>query len=119
MAFDPESVTAEIAGTLRVQAGADFQRIRQIVGTHAASIAAQAELLVQSRIESAAAGTGSVLDEFFADQLKVQVRHLAQTVAAMTVLTLEKAWNAMVGIVWTAMNAALSGAGLPGLPIPH
>lgn len=78
----------------------------------------QAALLVQIRV-SGELSEDSEMFEFMIEQFQDKVENFSIAVANLTVLTLQKAWNASVDVIWGAINAALEGASLPALPIPE
>src|SRR3954471_17105528 len=63
----------------------------------------------QARLIADQAVAGQLSDEqrdFFLDHLKSHTKDLALMIAALTALTAEKAWNAIVGVLWGAINTA-------------
>ncbi len=73
------------------------------------AIAQQAEL-VSSGIESG--GITEETSEFFLDSLEDMVLSFTKTLRGLMMVTIEKVWNAMVGVIWKAIGAA-TGMVLP------
>lgn len=53
--------------------------------------------------------------DWFLGNLARMTENFARTVAALTILTLEKAWNTVVGILWGAIKGAIGAT----IPIPR
>lgn len=56
--------------------------------------------------------------DWFLDNLERMSANFARTIAGLTILTLEKAWNAIVGALWDAINAVTETALGFALPVP-
>lgn len=59
--------------------------------------------------------------DWFLKNLEKLAENFARTVIALTILTLEKAWNAIVGTLWKAINGAVEATlgfaiSIPGVP---
>ena len=80
-------------------------------------LAQQGALIAQSRLAGTLSEDDDLFD-FFVQQLKDLTPNFARSVAPMTLLTIEQAWNALVGVVWGTVNKALSAGRLAGLPLP-
>jgi len=55
---------------------------------------------------------------WFLEKLEEVAANFARSVAALTLLTIEQAWNAIVETLWGAINGAISGAIGGLLPVP-
>ena len=80
-------------------------------------MADQAAAIAQARI------TGSLKDDddtfdFFTNQLKDLATNFARSVATLTLLIIEQAWNAVVKVVWGAINGALASVKIADIPLP-
>ncbi len=84
----------------------------------------QLELLSQKAIWLASSrATGDLknndkLFEHFEDNLKESAHNFAKTIALHTIATLQKAWNAIVGTLWDAMDMILGKVGISPLVRP-
>ncbi len=117
MAVELESLLQDIVGAVKGIVDEDWPRIAGFARTQSRMLANHAAMI------SAARATGSLRHDdegfaFFISQLEAMTRNFAQAVAAQTAVTLERAWNAVVGVIWGAINAALGGAGLAAVPRP-
>ena len=117
MDFDTGKVVEDIISALKGAVGDGWSAISGFAEKQAKMLANQAAMIAQSRI------TGSLKDdddmfEFFTDQLKDHATNFARSVATLTLLTIEQAWNAMVKVVWGAINGALASAKIAGIPLP-
>lgn len=80
-------------------------------------ISKQTALIARMRIDGDLKDDDDMF-EFLLEQLEDKIRNFAIAVANMTALTLEKAWNASVGVIWGAINKMLKGVGISPVPIP-
>lgn len=72
----------------------------------------QQTILVQTGIAA-----GQITEEtrdFFLDGIEDMVMNFARTLRGLVLVTIEKVWNAIVGVLWKAINSATGLA----LPIP-
>lgn len=117
MEFDIEETVGAMADALKEELLDGWSTVSSFVQMQSKQLATQAQMIATSR----AAGslrTDDDLFEFFIEQLKDKTENFARTVAALTVLTLEKAWNAAVGVLWGAIDKVLAGVGLAPLNLP-
>jgi hypothetical protein len=117
MAFDPDATAATMVAALKGEITAGWGKISGLARSQSSQLARQAAVIIESRI-AGSLRTDEALYEFFVRGLRENARNFARTVAAMTIATLDRAWNAVVGALWSAINGALTGAGLAALPIP-
>jgi adenylate kinase len=115
MVLDVQGTIDALLTALRGAAGTGWTAISGFASKQAPQLVHQAEMIAQSR------ANGSLKDDdelfqFFVDQLADSVKEVAHYIAAMTVLTIEKAWNAMVGVIWGALQKALGALPWPALP---
>lgn len=114
MVLDIQGIIDALISALKGAAGTGWTTISSFVTKQSALLADQAETIAQGRL------TGSLKDDdelfhFFVDELADSAKELAHYVAAMTVLTIEKAWNAVVGVLWGELQKALGALPLPAL----
>ena len=64
---------------------------------------------------SAAGQLSDDLRQFFLKQLEDSALVFAKTLAGLAMITIEKVWNAVVGVLWSTVNAAISSV----LPQPQ
>ncbi len=60
--------------------------------------------------------TGQITDEtkdFFLDGLEDMALNFAKTLRGLLMVTIEKVWNAVVGVLWTAIRESIPGIVLP------
>ena len=118
--MDAASILAEVRDALRGELGAGYSAIAAFVEIQGQLLAEQAEFIARHR------ASGELNDRMFAilaKGLEDNTRNLANSVAMLTALTLEKAWNAVAEALWGGMRTILSAAGvsselLPATP-PH
>lgn len=71
----------------------------------------------QAALVSAGIASGQITEEtqsFFLDSLKTMAQSFANTLQGLTAVTIEKVWNAMVGVIWSAIGTA-TGIQLPAI----
>lgn len=117
MDFDPLALIEKLLGDLQAMLQADWEKVSPYAQRQTKLLAAQAQMIVQSRLAGSLKGEDDLYD-FFLEQLKRLAANFARTLAALTVLTLEKIWNKIVGTLWGAINDTLKGAGLVGIILP-
>ena len=117
MAIDIGTTTGQLIGAIQSQLKSGWSTISSFVTTQSKMLATQAAWIAQDRVVGSLRNDDDLFN-FFIQQLKDSIKSFAHTVAALTVLTLEKAWNAAVGVLWGAINGVLQGAGLGGLIPP-
>ncbi len=115
--FNTNAVINAVINAVKTQAGQGFSTISNLVSTQAKMMAHQAAFIAESSAVGALKDDPD-LKQMFVDQLAGSVRGLAHTVAALTILTVEKVWNAVVKVLWQAINQALSSAGGGLLVLP-
>jgi hypothetical protein len=85
----------------------DIETNVPFINQQTTALANQAQLIAEQTVAGA-------LDEqqrkFFLDHLEKHTKDLALIIAALTILTAEKAWNAIMGVLWGAINTAVSAA---------
>lgn len=116
--FDIGATSAALLDAIRKQAKQGWNKISGLVTPQTKMMAQQAAWIAESSLIGALKDDPE-LQSMFSDQLADSVRGLAKDVAALTILTVEKVWNAAVKILWGAINKVLSSAtgGLLALPV--
>ncbi|MFN4211289.1 MAG: hypothetical protein ACK4G5_12040 [Devosia sp.] len=117
MSYDPIATAQDVIDTLRGVLLGEWSKISSFATTQVKMLAIQGQLIANARV------TGELREEddlfkLFVDQLRSMTQNFARTLAAKTVLTLEKAWNAVAKVLWEAVNTVLAGAGLATLKLP-
>jgi hypothetical protein len=117
MDFDTGKLVNDIISALKGSVGDGWSAISGFAEKQAKMLANQAAMIAQARI------SGSLKDdddmfEFFTNQLKDHATNFARSVATLTLLTIEQAWNAVVKVIWGAINGALASVKIAGIPLP-
>lgn len=71
----------------------------------------------QTQLVAAGIASGQITEEtqeFFLDSLKTMAQSFANTLQGLAKVTIEKIWNAVVGVVWGAIGTA-TGIALPAI----
>ncbi|MEM8695556.1 MAG: hypothetical protein AAGE05_05990 [Pseudomonadota bacterium] len=110
-------IVSDLLGNLEEQLGDDIGTIRTFASSQGKKLAAQAKLIAEQRVAGVLRDDDELF-EHFVQSLKDAAENFARSVVMLTVLTIEKAWNAIVNAIWGALNGILQGAGLPSVFIP-
>lgn len=117
MSLDVEALLSDVIQAVQDIVADDWSRISNFTENQGRMLANQAVMITAARTVGSLRNDDDGF-EFFLRQLENMTRNFTQSIAALTIVTIEKAWNAVVGVVWGAVNGALSAAGLSGVPIP-
>lgn len=105
----------EVVGAIKVVVGdilhADVTTWRGFSERQLKAIAKQAAWIAEATVK------GELDDEmrdFFLDSLEDMARNFAHTLRGLLIVTVEKVWNAVVGVLWSAIQRAANIA----LPLP-
>lgn len=119
MSIDTGEITQQITTALQKVLGSGWGKIKDFSEKQAARISEQAAMIASARIDKRSQlHHNDDLFQWFIQGLKETADNFARSLAALTLLTLEQAWNAVVGVVWGFINKALQSAGLGILTIP-
>ena len=115
--FDPSVVGKSILGELNDLLHADVTTFVGFAERQASGLAKQAAWITEATIKGE---LNKSERQWFLDNLKMLSENFVRTLLALTILTIEKAWNAVVGVLWGAINSALKANGIPiEIPIPN
>lgn len=112
-----EQILSDIGAALKGELGGGYASIRSFVESQGKMLAKQAEHIATSRINGPLAHDDELF-HFFLDGLQDNATNLVKAIVMQTALTIEKAWNAVAGVLWGAIRTALSGAGVPDNLLP-
>jgi hypothetical protein len=114
----PQQILDDIAAALKGELGSGFSQISTFVQTQGRLLARQAEGIARERADGELAGDDEFF-EFLLGNLQRNTRNMAQSVAMLTILTIEKAWNAIANALWGGIRQILSNAGVPAGLLPE
>ena len=106
--IDPGKLVSDIKVAASGIIGEDVTVIRGFAEQQLRAIAQQTEFVAEGIADGS---IGDDTRDFFLDSLVEMARSFANTLAGLVSVTIEKVWNAVVGVIWTAINAA-TGLGL-------
>jgi hypothetical protein len=115
MDIDFAQLVADIVDAVRGVTRQSFAKVEAFVREQTPRIAMHYKLATELHL------AGEVGDAEYREMVKdgeLMIRRLGMTIAGLTIVTLERAWNAIVGVVWGTVNRALGAAGVPLLAIP-
>lgn len=109
--FDVDQLVAAILGDLNALLDKDIGEYVAFAKTQTKALAKQAAWIAEAAVK------GEIDEDertFFLKDLARLAENFAKVVVGLTLLTIEKAWNAIAGRIWQALSAALKVA----LPLP-
>jgi hypothetical protein len=115
--MNADDILDAVLNGLRTELGAGFGTIKAFAERQGSMLAKRAASIAKSRINGEMAGD----DEFFEwamKDLEDDTANLARSIAMLTVLTIEKAWNAVANALWGGIRTILTAAGVPAPLIP-
>jgi hypothetical protein len=116
--MDNQQILNNMVSALKGELGGGYSSIKSFVESQGKLLAKQAESIAKSRL-SGSLKNDDEMYEFFLDNLKNNTENMAKSIVMMSALTIEKAWNAVAGVLWGAIRTTLSGAGVPAGLLPQ
>ncbi|MDJ0642962.1 MAG: hypothetical protein QNJ15_09100 [Erythrobacter sp.] len=113
-----EEILGSVVAALKEEIGDDLSSIQGFIDSQGRLLAKQTAWIATSRT------TGSLKDddelyEFFVENLKTNTEGFVRSIAMHTIITIEKAWNAVANVLWGAIRTALTGVGIPNSMLPE
>lgn len=113
-AIDIERLMTDIKGAALLIVGKDLGAVKGFSDRQMKAIGQQAELVAGGIL------SGQITEdtrEFFLDGIERMTQNFLETLQGLFWVTVEKLWNAVVDIVWGAINGAIKATGVV-LPVP-
>lgn len=114
-ALDVQQLAAELKKTATEILQKDITKMKGFSERQVKAISQQA-VLITDGIKS-----GQITEEtadFFSTSLDDMIKNFARTLKGLALLVIEKLWNALVNVVWGAINSAIGAASGVALPVP-
>ena len=114
MPIDIDQLIAEIKNTASGILHKDVETVRGFSTRQLNGIANQTALIALG------ISTGQITDitrDFFLDQLVELARNFVNTLVGLLIVTVERLWNAIVGVIWNAISRATGIALAPFKPL--
>lgn len=114
MAMDLDQLISDIKSAASAVLKADVSTFRGFSERQLKAIAQQTEFVATG------IATGQITEEtkeFFLDNLEDMTLNFAKTLRGLLMVTIEKVWNAVVGVIWKAI-AQVTGMILPAPSAP-
>ena len=102
---DVPTLIKDIVAVVQGNAGTLWENIKEGATSQAKAIATQTKNIAVAEL---AGDLDRELRSFFQEQLKDMILSLVRFTIAKTVATLEATWNAIVKLVWGAVDSAVS-----------
>lgn len=109
MILDIEELMTDIKNTVSVILSKDITTVTGFSERQLSGLAHQASLVASGIL------TGEITDatrDFFLDQLVQAAHNFVNTLVGLVVATIERLWNAVVGVIWQAISK-VTGIALP------
>ena len=116
--MNADDILQAISDGLKQELSTGYSTIKGFVESQGKLLAGQAEMIARQRIAGSLSDDDD-LYEFFLDGLKTNTENMAKSVAMLTALTIERAWNAIAKALWGGLRTILTAAGLPGPLVPE
>jgi hypothetical protein len=117
MAFDLDQTITDVIAALQGSLAQSWATVSTFATQQTTLLATQAEMIAQSRATGSLQGNDALFQTFL-DNLQASAENFVRALVAQAVVAIEKAWNAVVGVIWGAIGRALSIVlPLPGVPV--
>lgn len=105
MSIDINQLVADMKDAASQVISQDVSILRGFSERQLKALAKQAELIAQGIVSK---DIDDDLRDFFLDSLEDMALNFAKTLRGLLMVTIEKVWNAIVGVLWGAISAATS-----------
>tara|TARA_R110002072_G_scaffold211424_1_gene368959 strand:+ start:11293 stop:11670 length:378 start_codon:yes stop_codon:yes gene_type:complete len=121
MTIDIQDLTKTIVGSLTGLVEGDITDYVDFAEKQTKALAKQAAWIASTAVVPF--GTEGGFDDreeldWFLENLEKMSSNFVKTIIALTIITLEKAWNAIVGAIWSAINGVVQPVLGVALPVP-
>ena len=103
MSIDVDQLIVDIKNAASQVINQDVSEIRGFSERQVKALAKQAELIADG---IASGDIDDDLRDFFLDSLEDMALNFAKTLRGLLMVTIEKVWNAIVGVLWGAIGTA-------------
>jgi hypothetical protein len=105
MSIDINQLVADMKDAASQVISQDVSVLRGFSERQLKALAKQAELIAKGIVSK---DIDDDLRDFFLDSLEDMALNFAKTLRGLLMVTIEKVWNAIVGVLWGAISAATS-----------
>lgn len=116
--MDNQQMLNDIVSALKGELSAGYSTIKSFVESQGRLLAKQAEGIATSRANGSLKNDDEMF-HFFLESLENNAKNMVRSIVMLSALTIEKAWNAIAGVLWGGIRTILSGAGVPGALLPQ
>lgn len=103
MAIDIDQLVTEITSAASTVINKDVTQLRGFSDRQVKALAKQAQLIATG---IASGDIDKDLQDFFLDSLEDMAMNFAKTLRGLLTVTIEKVWNAVVEVLWKAIESA-------------
>ncbi|MFS1526142.1 hypothetical protein ACL7TT_18900 [Microbulbifer sp. 2304DJ12-6] len=102
MSLDVNQLISKIKDTASAIIAHDITEIRGFSERQLSALALQTQLITKAILNRE---INEDLRDYFLDSLEDMALNFAKTLRGLLAVTIEKVWNAIVGVLWTAIEA--------------
>ncbi|WP_444902753.1 hypothetical protein ACJJIU_12060 [Microbulbifer sp. CnH-101-E] len=102
MSLDVTQLISDIKDAASTVIEHNITEIRGFSERQLSALALQAKLIAKAIAENE---IGEDLRDYFLDSIEDMALNFARTLRGLLAVTIEKIWNAVVGVIWTALEA--------------
>jgi len=103
MAIDLNQLMGDIKNAASQVINQDITELRGFSERQLKALAKQADLIASGLVSG---DIDEDLRDFFLDSLEDMALNFAKTLRGLLMVTIEKVWNAIVGVLWSAISTA-------------
>lgn len=116
--MDAAQILEDMLAALRGELQDGYGTISEFAERQGRMLAKQAEHLAKERAD------GFLTDDdelfaFFLEGMQRDAENMVKSIAMLTIITVEKAWNAVAGALWGGLRTILTAAGVPANMLPE
>jgi hypothetical protein len=101
MAIDIDSLLTDMLAAGKSVISHDLPTLQGFSDSQLKAIALQAAYVAAGVVDGSISGD---MKDYFLDSLEEMVRSFVNTLAGLVTVMAEKLWNAIVGVIWSAIN---------------
>ncbi|WP_444931716.1 hypothetical protein ACJJIF_08110 [Microbulbifer sp. SSSA002] len=102
MSIDVNQLIIDIKGAASAVINSDITELRGFSERQLSALALQTKMIAKAIL------SGEISDElkdYFLDSLEDMTKNFANTLRGLLVVTIEKIWNAIIGVIWGTIEA--------------
>ncbi|WP_444897973.1 hypothetical protein [Microbulbifer sp. SSSA005] len=102
MSIDVNQLVADIKGAASAVINSDISELRGFSERQLSAMAQQTKMIAKAIASDEISGD---LQDYFLDSLEDMAKNFANTLRGLLIVTIEKVWNAVLGVLWGTIEA--------------